>query len=189
MEPFALPHLEARTATLEAFADTIIPGEKRYPGDRAIAGVSEGGGAVTAGALAVLEMPESGMAPSLDDLASALDVHAEEYREEHDMGADDTAPAFVTLPYEDRAALVLELTRPGHPEKVLWTGLALLCNMAFDTAAHLHTAEALADGHVGLTALGYRPPDEDGVWRFPGFSYRRRLAELHPDTIPSGSLA
>ncbi|TYB91427.1 regulator, partial [Micromonospora sp. WP24] len=28
-----------RTATLEAFADTIIPGAKRFPEDRAIAGV------------------------------------------------------------------------------------------------------------------------------------------------------
>ncbi|MFC4032424.1 DUF5987 family protein [Streptomyces polygonati] len=177
------------TATLEAFADTIIPGEKRSPDDRAVAGVSEGGGAVAAGALALLEMPEGGMAPMLEDLASALDTYAEKYREEHGLGVDDTAPPFVTLEYQDRVALVEELTLPGHPEKVLWTGLALFCNMAFDTGAHLHTTEAIAAGHVGLLAIGYRPPNADGLWRFPEFSYRRPLAKLHPDTIASGSLA
>jgi enediyne biosynthesis protein E8 len=189
MESAVSPEHAAHTSTLEAFADTIIPGEKRHQDDRAIAGVSAGGGAVAAGAMALLEMPESGMAPTLDDLAAALDMHAEEYREEHALGVDDSAPAFVTLAYQDRVALVVELTRPGHPEKVLWTGLALFCNMAFDTGAHLHTAEALGAGHPGLLTLGYQPPQEDGVWRFPRFSYGRQLAELHPDTIASGSLA
>ena len=37
--------------TLEAFADTILPGEKRTPDDTAVAGVSDGPGAVAAGAL------------------------------------------------------------------------------------------------------------------------------------------
>ncbi|HYS37141.1 MAG TPA: DUF5987 family protein, partial [Pseudonocardiaceae bacterium] len=41
--------------TLEAWADTIIPGEKRWPDDRAIAGVSTGGGSVAAGAIEVLQ--------------------------------------------------------------------------------------------------------------------------------------
>ena len=41
-----------RTLVLEAFADTIIPGEKRTPDDRAVAGASVGGGAVAAGASA-----------------------------------------------------------------------------------------------------------------------------------------
>ena len=40
----------ARTATLEAYADTIIPGSKRTAKDRAIAGVVSDGGAVQAGA-------------------------------------------------------------------------------------------------------------------------------------------
>lgn len=81
------------------------------------------------------------------------------------------------------------LTKPGHPEKEGWVSLALFCNMAYDTAPHRHTAEALAAGHPGLLALGYRLPDADGLWRFPKFSYGRKLAELHPDTTPSGSPA
>jgi len=178
-----------RTATLEAFADTIVPGEKRFPGDRAIAGAAPGGGAVAAGAIALLEMPEGGMEPMLDDLSAALDAHALRYRAEHGLGTDEGAPAFVTLASADRVALVEELTRPGHPEKVMWTGLALFCNMAFDTGAHLHTTDALAAGHVGLAAIGYRAPDTDGLWRFPDYSYGRPLARVHPDTDPSGSLA
>jgi len=49
--------------------------------------------------------------------------------------------------------------------------------------------DALKAGHPGLLALGYQLPDADGLWRFPKFSYRRKLAELHPDTTPSGSPA
>ena len=47
--------------TLEAYADTIVPGEKRWPGDRAIAGVSTGGGAVTGGALDLLRWDATGI--------------------------------------------------------------------------------------------------------------------------------
>ncbi|MET8067907.1 DUF5987 family protein, partial [Micromonospora sp. NPDC005313] len=35
--------------TLEAFADTIIPGERRHATDRAVAGAADGGGAVASG--------------------------------------------------------------------------------------------------------------------------------------------
>src|SRR5256885_1270850 len=84
----------SRNITIEAFADTILPGEKRTPDDRAIAG-----------------------------------------------------------------------------------------------AAHLHTAEALAQGHPGLHWIGFRHPDDDGLFRFPEFSYGRQLAAHHPDTTPTGSPA
>jgi hypothetical protein len=64
----------------------------------------------------------------------------------------------------------------------------MFSNMAFDSAAHLHTAEAIAAGHPGLLAMGMTPPDADGLWRYGEFSYRRPLAALHPDTLPNGSL-
>lgn len=178
----------ARTLTLEAFADTIIPGKKRWPGDRAIAGLSKDGGAVQAGALAILETPEGGMAPALDDVVTALNQHADRYRERARLDQDDSVPAFVSLPAQHRVALIEELTAPGHQEKELWTGLALFCYMAFDSAAHMHTAEAMAQGHPGLTAMRYAAPDEDGLWRFPDYSYKRPLARLHPDTTATGSL-
>jgi enediyne biosynthesis protein E8 len=37
--------------------------------------------------------------------------------------------------------------------------------------------------------MGLARPDDDGLWRFPQYSYGRRLAELHPHTTASGSPA
>lgn len=187
MPPRTPDEAQARTLTLEAFADTIIPGEKRSPDDRAIAGVAPGGGAVAAGALELLSWDATGVHDWLDDLAGTLNEHAEEYAAEVGLGLDPTVPAFVSLSYEHRSALVVRLTTPGHPEKPFWVSLALFSNMSFDSAAHLHTVEALAAGHPGLVAMGLEQPDADGRWRFPDYSYGRKLAEVHPDTTPSGS--
>ena len=178
---------EEQVMTLEAFADTIIPGEKRRPDDYAVAGVSEGGGAVEAGALVVLEDPASGVAAGLPYLAQSLNQHAQNYAQEHGIEANPELPAFVALSYEDRAEIVAALTRPGHPERDGWVLLALFSNMAFDIAPHRHTLEAMEEGHPGLTALGLSKPDPDGLWRFTDFSYGRQLANSRPDTDPSGS--
>ena len=178
-----------RTATLEAFADTIVPGEKRSPDDVAIAGAAPGAGAVQAGALELLAHPATGIAQMLDYLAGALNGHAAAYAAERGVEVDAGLPAFVGLSYEDRAGLVQALTTPGHPEKDGWVLLALFSNMAYDSAAHRHTAEAIADGHPGLLAMGLTPPDPDGLWRFPNYSYGRQLASPHPDTTASGSPA
>ncbi|GAA3795757.1 DUF5987 family protein [Sphaerisporangium flaviroseum] len=175
--------------TLEAFADTIIPGEKRSPDDRAVAGVSTGGGAVAAGALELLRWDATGVSEALGDFASSLDDHARAYAAERGLDLDGSVPPFVALAFEDRTALVERLTTPGHPEKALWVSLALFSNMAYDSAAHMHTADAIAAGHPGLIALGIEKPDPDGLWRFPEYSYGRPLARLHPDTTPSGSPA
>lgn len=178
-----------RTMTLEAFADTIIPGEKRWPGDRAVAGVSAGGGAVTAGAVELLREPAAGIAGALDSLVVALNEHARGYAGARRLDLDGSVPPFVALPFADRTALVQTLTAPDHPEKEVWVALVMFSNMAFDTGAHRGTIEALDDGHPGLLAIGFERPNPDGVWRFPQFSYRRRLADLHPDTTPTGSPA
>jgi hypothetical protein len=180
---------DQRTMVLEAFADTIIPGEKRSPDDRAIAGVDVGGGSVAAGAIELLEHPAGGLAPALDTIVIELNEYAAEYARENDLTLDDDVPAFVALSFDARTALVQSLTRPDHPEKQLWVGLALFCNMAFDSAPHMHTVEALAASHPGLTAMGYEAPDADGLWRFPDFSYGQRLADPHPGTTLKGSPA
>lgn len=186
-----MPELEAqddaRTSTLEAFADTIIPGERRSPADRAVAGAATGGGAVAAGAVQVLEMPEGGLAPLLDDLVAALNGHAASYATARELATDDAVPPFVALPFPDRTALVQELTAPGHPEREIWVGIAIFSYMAFDSAAHMHTVDAIAAGHVGLATMGFAAPDADGLWRFPDHSYGRQLAPMHPATTPSGS--
>lgn len=177
----------ALTLTIEAFADTIIPGEKRFPGDRAVAGAAEGGGAVAAGALELLHDPAGGIAPALESLAITLNDHAHRYAGTHAVPLEEDVPAFVALPFAHRTALIEELTAWGHPEHQMWVGLALFSNMAFDSAAHLHTDEALVAGHPGLMTIGYTPPDQDGVWRFGNFSYGRRTARPHPGTTATGS--
>jgi hypothetical protein len=182
-------HDPVRTLTLEAFADTIIPGAKRSPTDRAVAGAATGGGAVDAGAVTLLELPDGGLAPLLDTLAEGLNGHAASYAAEHGLTLDGAAPAFVALPYPDRTRLVQALTARDHPERELWVGVAIFCYMAFDSAAHLHTVDAIAAGHVGLATMGFATPDPDGLWRFPAHSYGRALAPLHPDTTPEGHLA
>jgi len=180
---------QARVATLEAFADTIIPGEKRWPDDRAVAGVAEGGGAVAAGALTLLELPETGLAAGLPSFAHLLDERATWYAAEHGLVLDTSVPPFVALSYQGRADLVRRLTAAGHPARDLWVGLAVFCTMAFDAAAHLHTVEAIAAGHPGLHTIGFRPPGPDGLWRFPRHSYQREFADPHPKTTSSGSPA
>jgi enediyne biosynthesis protein E8 len=189
VQPASPDEQRDRTMTLEAFADTIVPGEKRSPDDVAIAGAAPGPGAVVCGALEVLSHPATGIAESLGYLAGALNAHAAAYTAELGITVDGDVPTFVGMSYEQRAGLVQKLTTPGHPEKDGWVLLALFSNMAFDSAPHRHTAEALADGHPGLLAMGITPPDADGYWRFPHYSYGRQLASPHPDTDASGSLS
>jgi enediyne biosynthesis protein E8 len=178
------------TMTLEAFADTIVPGDKRWPDDRAVAGVAAEAGAVGAGAIEVLRMPASGLTDAiLANLATMLDGHARDAASGDELPGDDSVPGFVALPFERRTALVAELTAAGHPERDGWVLLAQLSTMAYDTAAHLHTVDAIATGHPGLAAMGFAAPDADGLWRFPAYSYGRPLAELHPATTASGSPA
>ncbi|WP_283133060.1 DUF5987 family protein [Rhizohabitans arisaemae] len=175
--------------TLEAFSDTIIPGERRFPGDRAVAGAASGGGAVAAGAVQLLEWDATGVTAGLDDFAALLNEHARAYAGQSGLTLDDSVPEFVALSFEDRTELVRRLVAPGHPEKQIWISIALFANMAYDSAAHMDTAEAIASGHPGLTAMGFALPESDGLWRFRDYSYGRPLAALHPDTTPSGSPA
>lgn len=189
MQPDTVAPDAERTLVLEAYADTIIPGEKRSPDDRAIAGVSTGGGAVAAGAIELLEHPAGGLAPALESMVVLLNEHTVAYAAERELILDGTVPPFVALSYEHRTALINLLTQPDHPEKEMWVGLALFSNMAFDSAAHLSTPKALAEGHPGLTAMGYAKPGADGLWNFAPYSYGRQLADPHPDTTATGSPA
>jgi hypothetical protein len=144
---------------------------------------------VVAGAVELLEQPGGGLAPMLDALAWGLNDHAVEYADRHNLHLDDEVPPFVALSFADRTALVQELTAPDHPEKQMWVGLALFSNMAFDSAAHLSTPVAMAQPHPGLAFIGYFEPGDDGLFGFPEYSYGRKLADIHPQTTPTGSPA
>jgi len=180
---------QSTTMTLEAFADTFVPGEKRWPEDAAVAGAAAGPGAVAAGAIELLETPATGVASGLAGLAEALNGHANAYAAEYDLTLDSGLPPFVALDFGHRTALIWALTAPGHPEKEFWILTALFCFMAFDTAAHMDTVSAIEAGHPGLTTMAFAKPDPDGLWRFADFSYGRQLASLHPNTTPSGDPA
>jgi hypothetical protein len=178
---------DVQAMTLEAFADTIVPGVKRFPDDHAIAGVDDEPGAVEAGALELLADPATGVTAGLVPLSGMLNQHAVNHAERVGLTLDPGLPPFVALDYDNRVALVAELTAQGHPERDGWVLLAMFSNMAYDSAPHRHTAEALAEGHPGLLAMGITKPDSDGLWRFPDFSYGRELAKRHPNTTESGS--
>ena len=182
-EPASPPtETPAMTQTLEAFADTLIPGEKRFPGDRAIAGVVSGAGAVQAGAIEMLNFPPVGFQPALPGLALSLDVLAVLYALTHTIVLDPTVPPFVALDFASRTALLVKLLDEDGPLQAPFSGLASVCFVAYHTAGYLPTAVAIRDGHPGLAAIRFPPPDPDDVWRFPEFSYRRVLALAHPDS-------
>ncbi|MFD9624103.1 DUF5987 family protein [Streptomyces virginiae] len=173
--------------TLEAFADTMIPGKRRFPGDLAIAGVVNGPGAVHAGAMHVLTSPELPIAPVLPEVAALLNARAVVYAASHLILLPVISPAFVGLAFRHRTALTIELFDTDDLDRPIWQVLGLLVGMAFDTAAHLDTRQAVMAKHPGLDWLRFPLPDSDGLWRFRDYSYGRTLAALHPATTPSGS--
>jgi hypothetical protein len=184
--------VDPTVSTLEAFADTLIPGEKRNAADRAIAGVVEGPGAVQAGAIALLRLPEAQVESYLPAVAALLDTEATSYSLTHAHPLDPTVPPFVALSFPDRNALCGQLLAPGQPVGQLQqavTLFALLVFVAFHCAGQRHTADALSGGHPGLTWLRFPEPDPDGLYRYTHFSYRQVLADSHPDTTTSGSPA
>ena len=178
---------DAMTTTLEAFADTLIPGSKRYDGDYAVAGVARGPGAVQAGAVDLMWFPQAAIGPALPALATALDTRASTYALQHQLALDPTLPPFVALSFADRTRLLLELLDPSAQDYLAWWALAAMPFLAFHTAGHLNTVEAVRTGHPGLRWIGFPHPDPDGLWRFPHFSYRRRLARSHPHTTRNGN--
>ncbi len=175
--------------TLEAFADTLIPGEKRFPGDRAIAGVADGPGAVQAGAVDLLFSDAAGVAPAAPAFAAGIDTRATTYAAENGIVLDPTVPPFVALDFDQRTGAAVAMLAFDAPDRQAFEACAALIFLAYHTAGHLHTAEAVRDGHPGLTAIGFPQPDADDLWRFPVFSYRRALARRHPDTTATGQPA
>jgi enediyne biosynthesis protein E8 len=177
LEAYALT--PSMTMTLEAFADTLIPGEKRFPADRAIAGVVSGAGAVQAGAIEMMNFPPVGLQPALPDLARGINGHALVYALLHGIVLDLSAPPLVQFDFASRTALLVQLLDVNELGQPAFYGIAALSFAAYHTAGYLPTVVAIQDGHPGLAAIGFPPPNPDGLWRFPEFSYRRKLAKAH----------
>jgi hypothetical protein len=178
---------DPETMTLEAWSDTLIPGRKRHPTDPAIAGAARGPGAVQAGAVEFMRFGPTGVAEVLPAFVAALTAAATAYAAAQRLILDPTLPPFVALRYRDRKALVAQLTSSAiSDEQLLWFAFSGLVFLGYHTAGHLHTAQAVRSGHPGLKAIGFPQPDADDLWRFPHFSYRRRLAQSHPATTRGG---
>jgi hypothetical protein len=183
-----LPGDPATVSTLEAFADTLIPGEKRSPDDRAIAGAAPGGGAVQAGALEMMNFPAAGTGPALPALAAAINARATQFAGQNGIVLDPTVPPLVALDFAQRTALLVELLDvTTGDEQLAYFALAGIVFIAYHTAGFLHTTAALAAGHPGLVAIRFPQPQADGKWRFPEFSYGKVLAAKHPLTTRRGS--
>jgi hypothetical protein len=165
--------------TLEAFADTLIPGAKRAPTDRALAGAAAGPGAVQAGAVDLMRFRPAGVADVLPGFAAALNARATAYAASHLIVLDPTVPPLVSLDFGARTGLLVQLLDGTDPDQVAWYALAALAFLAYHTAGHLPTDEALRQNHPGLAAIRFPAPQADGIWRFPDFSYRRALAKRH----------
>ena len=175
------------TPTLEAFADTLIPGAKRWPADRAVAGAAPGAGAVQAGAIDMMNFPPAGISPVLPELVTLANASAQAYSARHGVALDPTVPPLVALNFDQRTAVLLGLLDPSGADYLLWYALAAMAFLAYHTAGYLHTADAMRRHHPGLAAIGFPMPGRDGLWRFPVHSYRRVLADEHPGTSRSGS--
>lgn len=175
----ALPPLPARAAgptigtpltdaTLQAFADTIIPGRRVSRTEsgaavdpRAILGVDDLPGAVEADVLILYDEESVGfpaLAPQfLADLQSRSLT----------IGAGD----FIDLPWEKRVAVCLSGLDFQNPSRLVWEAAAAFPFIAF-------CAAGLVPGATWKTAVGYRVMGLPGAAPngYSGYSYRRRLA-------------
>jgi hypothetical protein len=153
--------------TLQAFADTMIPGRKvaktalGHPIDPlAIAGVDPRPGAVEADALALYHHPEVGF----DDLEPAFLAQLEAQSVGH--GSD-----FLHLGFRARVQVCLAGLDFSNQSRLLWEAAAAVPFTAFCAAALIHNATW--DDAPGYRVMGL-PGTAPGGYR--GYSYRRRLS-------------
>jgi hypothetical protein len=163
----ALAAVTPDDATLQAFADTIIPGRKAARTDLgdeihadAIAGVDPDPGAVEADALRVMHDPLIGF----DRLTPALLA-------EVTLRSLQQGGPFLGLPFDKRVAVMLGGLDPANPSRVVWEAAAAATFAAFCAAGEVeHATQATASGY---RVMGYPGAAPNG---YRGFSYNRRLS-------------
>ena len=114
-----------------------------------------------------MEDPAGGLSLMLGTLSEALNAHATGYAEANGLALDPAVPPFVALAFDHRTALLSHLLAPDNPEKEMWVGLALFSNMAYDSAAHMNTPDALAAGHPGCWRWASPSPTTTGCGGSP----------------------
>jgi enediyne biosynthesis protein E8 len=154
-------------ATLQAFADTMIPGRRVARTDlgnaidpRAIAGIDPLPGAVQADSLALYHHPEVGF----DALAPAFLAELETRSLLH-------GGLFLDLGFPARVQTCLGGLDYSNPTRLVWEAAAAVPFTAFCAAAMIRDATA-------AEACGYRVMGLPGIAPdgYRSFSYRRRLS-------------
>jgi hypothetical protein len=170
------PSVSPSDATLQAFADTILPGCRAQRTDLgnpidplAIAGVDPLPGAVQADALAFYHHPEVGF----DALAPAFLSVLEAYSLPH--GGD-----FLHLPFDARVQVCLAGLDFSNPARLLWELTAAIPFIAFCAAPLIR--DATAEQASGYRVMGLPGPAPNG---YRDFSYGRRLSS---ELTSAGSL-
>jgi hypothetical protein len=154
-------------ATLQAFADTMIPGRKAARTDlgheihsRAVAGVDPEPGAVEADALALYHHPKVGFdalaPPFLADLATRS----------LGQGGD-----FLSLDFDRRVRVCVAGLSFDNPLRVVWEAAAAVPFTAFCAAAMI--PDATAAKASGLRVMGLPGVAPRG---YADFSHRRKLS-------------
>jgi hypothetical protein len=154
-------------ATLQAFADTIIPGRKAARTDlgdeihpRAIAGVDAEPGAVEADVLRLYHHPLTGF--DAIELAFLGELSARSLRH---------GGPFLELPFERRTAVLVEALSFENTDRVLYEAAAAVPFTAFCAAAVHETGTAGTAS--GYRVMGYPGAAPQGYRRY---SYGRKLA-------------
>jgi len=174
--PAALAAPNLADGTLQAFADTLIPGKRAARTDlgneihpRAIAGADPEPGAVQADSLLLYHHPLIGF-----DLVEAAFLADLEARSLPRLGQ------FIDLPFAKRVAVCVDGLSPSNPTAQVWElaaavpFAAFLCSATQKNATIDKASGLQVTGHPGIAPNGYAD-----------FSYRRALS---PERTASGSL-
>ena len=164
----ALAAVPLDEATLQAFADTIIPGRKAERTDlgdeihpQAIAGVDPEPGAVEADALRLYKNPLVGFAPALSG----------PFLTDLNLRSLQQGGPFLTLGFEQRTAVCIQALSFENGDRVLYEAAAAVPFTAFCAAAeHPIGTDEVASGY---RVMGYPGAAPNG---YRSFTYRRKLA-------------
>jgi enediyne biosynthesis protein E8 len=163
----ALAAVPADEATMQAFADTIIPGRKAATTDLgdeihpdAIAGVDDEPGAVEADAMRLYHHPLTGF----DALEPAFlaDLSTRSLQQ---------GGPFLGLDFDGRSAVLLQALSFDNPDRVLYEAAAAVPFTAFCAAAVHETGTS--KNASGYRVMGYPGAAPQGYRRY---SYGRQLA-------------
>jgi hypothetical protein len=160
-------------ATLQAFADTIIPGRKATKTDlgdpihpQAIAGVDPDPGAVEADALRLFH-----------DALVGFDALEPAFLADLSLRALPQGGAFLSLSYDKRVQTLLGAFDFANPTRILYEAAAAVPFTAFCAAGeHPFGTSQNSSGYKVMGYPGGGPNDAPVMYPY-SFSYRRRLSK------------